>query len=224
VNLVAARQWTWNFGFRVGSWMQRIDVTRLDPPLRTEPFVSAYRYSDRLNSKEKPVMLERPIAMPPVPGFRQQKMWVTRASVILLTALAAGCAAPASTPPQMVQANNPTVTYNYRGDEELIKANQSAEVYCSKYQATARSQSIRDTPDGGKSAVFECAQNTASAVPGQTIIPGQSYRYQTDQELLDRTRNADAYCMSVGSRNAVSVIGTNPDGSKNVSYSCRSSQ
>jgi hypothetical protein len=168
-------------------------------------------------------MLERSISASPIPRFRQQEAWIAGASVMLLAALAAGCTAPPSTPPQMVQANNPTVTYNYRGDEELIKANQSAEVYCSKYQATARSQSIRDTPDGGKTAVFECAPNTAAAVPGQTIIPGQSYRYQTDQELLDRTRNADAYCMSVGSKNAVSVIGTNPDGSKNVSYSCRSS-
>jgi hypothetical protein len=168
-------------------------------------------------------MLTRPTALLPILSFRLQKIPITRASVILLTALGTSCSAPGPTPPQMVQANNPTVTYNYRGDEELIKASQSAEVYCTKYQATARSQSIRDAPDGGKSAVFECVQNTATEVPGQTVIPGQSYRYQTDQELVDRTRNADAYCASVGSKNAVSVIGTNPNGSKNVSFSCRSS-
>nr|WP_321983439.1 hypothetical protein [uncultured Lichenicoccus sp.] len=142
---------------------------------------------------------------------------------LCLAALLVSCAEPSS-PPQQVQAANPTVTYNYRGDQELIKASQSAEVYCSKYSATARSQSITDTSDGGKSAVFECAPAAVPATSSQALIPGQTYNYQTDQELLTRTRDADAYCQSINAHSAVSVLGTNTDGSRNVSFSCATAQ
>ena len=146
-----------------------------------------------------------------------------RFAVVLVSVFATSCSGPQPSPPQQVQATNPTFTYNYRGDEELIKASQSAEVACSKYRSSARVQGISDTADGGKSAVFECVSDTGTTVPGQSLTPGQAYPYSTDQDLLDRTRNADAYCASVGSHHAVSTITPGSEGTKNVSFQCSTS-
>ena len=148
---------------------------------------------------------------------------LARWPVMLLPVLVVSCSAPESSPPQQVQSSNPTVTYQYRGDEELIKASESAGVFCGKYKSSARIQGISDTQDGGKSAVFECAANAATAMPGPALAPGQAYPYVSDQDLVDRTRNADSYCSSIGGHHALSTVVPNRDGTKSVSFTCSSS-
>lgn len=165
------------------------------------------------------------------PATDRSPLWsllITGPLLLAALALLNGCAGDETAPPQQVQSGNPTVTYNYKGDQQLIKANQSAEVYCSnKYHSSAQSRSISDTPDGGKSAVFECVQNGATTLqaPGQTAIPGTAYSYTSDQELLDRTRNAESYCSSLGGgQHAVSNINNNLNGTRSVSFSCAATQ
>jgi hypothetical protein len=117
-----------------------------------------------------------------------------------------------------VQSSNPSVTYNYRTDQELLQANQNATTYCSQYQTAPRTANITNNPDGSKAVVFECVRTTFPAPPPTT--PTQSYTYQTDQELVQASQTAGAYCLKYGSQPMTSSIVTNPNGTKTVTFQC----
>ena len=138
------------------------------------------------------------------------------AAGFLLTACA-----PVNSPPQQVQAQNPTVTYKYRGDQELLQANQSAMTYCSQYRAVARTTNISSDSNGSKTVVFDCMPTTSETVSTvQPLNNNLGYTYHSDQELLDASRNADIYCANNGSGRAVATVVTNLDGSKTVTFQC----
>ena len=141
-----------------------------------------------------------------------------RASVWAVAVLSAGAVAscgPLPTSQQPVQASNPSVTYNYRTDQELLQANQNATTYCSQYQTAPRTANITNNPDGSKAVVFECVRTTPPAPPPPA--PSQSYTYRTDQELVQASQTAAAYC---GSQPMTSSIVTNPNGTKTVTFQC----
>jgi hypothetical protein len=140
----------------------------------------------------------------------------------LIALLAVGALAscgPMATSPQQVQSSNPTVTYNYRNDQELVQANRNATTFCGQYQTTPRTASITNNPDGSRAVVFECVRTTA-APPPPPAAPSQSYTYQTDQELVQAAQTASAYCMSYGSQPTTSSIVINPNGTKTVTFQC----
>jgi hypothetical protein len=140
----------------------------------------------------------------------------------LIALLAVGALAscgPMATSPQQVQSSNPTVTYNYRNDQELVQANRNATTFCGQYQTTPRTASITNNPDGSRAVVFECVRTTA-APPPPPAAPSQSYTYQTDQELVQAAQTANAYCMSYGSQPMTSSIVINPNGTKTVTFQC----
>src|SRR5712691_5673263 len=138
--------------------------------------------------------------------FRRVNVW----TVAVLAAGAVASCAPLPSSPQPVQSSNPSVTYNYRTDQELLQANQNATMYCSQYQTAPRTANITNNPDGSKAVVFECVRTTL-AVPPPTA-PSQSYTYQTDQELVQASQTAGAYCIKYGSPPMTSNIVTNPNG------------
>jgi len=146
------------------------------------------------------------------------------ASLLGLLALAA-CAQPHSEP-QQVQVSNPSVTYKYRTDQELVQANERAAAYCSTYQSTHRTATFGTDPDGSKRVVFDCVKGTAMtpAAPvvaaAPAMAPNLTYTYFTDQELLDASRNAQNYCMSRGSTQVSSTITTNTNGSRTAMFQC----
>lgn len=119
--------------------------------------------------------------------------------------------------PQAVAATNPTITYNYRGDRELLQANQNAMTYCSQYKALPHTVRISDGSEG-RTVLFECVP-TASVAETQ-FAPDTPYRYRTDEELLDNSRSASRYCRAHGGENAVSSVTTAPDGTRTVTYQC----
>jgi len=149
---------------------------------------------------------------------------VRRANVWPVALLAAGalasCAELPSSPSsqQPVQASNPSVTYNYRTDQELLQANQNATAYCSQYQTAPRTANITNNSDGSKAVVFECVRTALPAPPPTT--PSQSYTYRTDQELVQASQTAGAYCQKYGSQPMTSSIVANPDGSRTVTFQC----
>jgi hypothetical protein len=100
----------------------------------------------------------------------------------------------------------------------MAQANQNATVFCSQYQTAPRTANIRNNPDGSKAAVFECVR-TALPVPAPAT-PSQSYTYRTDQELVQASQNAGAYCQKYGSQRMTSSMVVNPDGSKTVTFQC----
>jgi hypothetical protein len=137
--------------------------------------------------------------------------------------IAASCAIPllltacaSRHEPEVVAANNPSITYHYRGDRELLQANQNAVTYCSQYKALPRTTHItRD--DDERTVVFECVP--ANSFAETQFNPNTPYAYRSDEELIDNSRSAARYCRAHG-QNAVSSITTAPDGTRTVTYQC----
>jgi hypothetical protein len=126
-----------------------------------------------------------------------------------------------STQPHQVAASNPTVTYAYVGDSQLIDANQRAIRFCDPYQGTPHAVSVTDTGNGGRSATFECLK---APLPMEVLVPTRSYltaSYQTDQEFLDASRNARLFCLNAGMRGLTTSITPNPGGGNSVAFQCR---
>jgi hypothetical protein len=135
--------------------------------------------------------------------------------------LAAGAVAACSQMPssqQPVQSSNPSVTYNYRTDQELLKANQNATTYCGQYQTAPRTAGLTSNAGGSKTVVFECVRTALSAAA--PVNPNLSYTYRTDQELVQASQTANAYCLKYGSQPVTSNMVTNSDGTKSVTFQC----
>jgi hypothetical protein len=135
--------------------------------------------------------------------------------------LAAGTVAACAQLPssqQPVQASNPTVTYSYRTDQELLSASRNATTYCGQYQTAPRAATITNNADGSKTAVFECVR---TAVPAPAPVnPNLSYTYRTDQELVQASQTASAYCLRNGSQPMTSSTMANSDGTRTVTFQC----
>jgi hypothetical protein len=150
--------------------------------------------------------------------FRRVNVW----AVALLAAGAVASCAELPSSQQPVQSANPSVTYNYRTDQELLQANQNATAYCSQYQTTPRTANITNNSDGSKAVVFECVR-TAYPAPYPTpppASPNLSYTYRTDQELVQASQTAGAYCQKYGSQPMTSSMVTNPNGTRTVTFQC----
>ena len=141
-------------------------------------------------------------------------------AVVLATVAIASCAPSHSL--QQVKTSNPSVTYEYRGDQELLQAQQNAVTFCNQYQSAPRPARFTSGPnDGSNNVVFECDPNLPTAAPPQQASgPNLTYSYRTDQDLLDASWSAQTYCMNNGSQRAVSDIRTNTDGSRTVTFQC----
>ncbi len=146
--------------------------------------------------------------------FRRVNVW----TVPLLAAGAVAACGPLPSSQQPVQSSNPSVTYNYRTDQELLQANQNATTYCGQYQTAPRITNITNNPDGSKAVVFACVRTALPAPP--PTAPSQSYTYRTDQELVQASQTAGAYCLQYGSQPMTSSIVTNPNGTKTVTFQC----
>ena len=135
--------------------------------------------------------------------------------------------APANRPPETIAAQNPSVTYKYRGDQELLRANQQASAFCNQYGTVPRTVNLTNNTDGTNTVIFECVKGAApttvmtTPAPVPSPNPGLTYSYRTERELLDSSRRADAYCMQYGQRMvSTSSIVTNVDGSRTVTFQC----
>jgi hypothetical protein len=147
-------------------------------------------------------------------GFRRFR----RVSIPLLAVGALAACSQLTSSPQPVQSTTPTVTYNYRSDQELIQANQNASTYCAQYQASPRSSSVTNNADGSKTVVFQCV---AAGLPAPApISPNLRHTYRTDQELVQASQTASAYCQRTGTLPMTSSIVTNADGSRTVTFQC----
>jgi hypothetical protein len=143
-----------------------------------------------------------------------------RAAAVLAGLMATACV-PQYTTPQQVQASSPTVTYKYHNDQELLQVNQSAATYCNQYRAVPQPASFANEQDGSKVVVFACVQNTMPMSQAPQYNPNLTYNYRSDQESLDASRNAQAYCMNNGSQQVISNISNNTDGTRTVTFQCQ---
>lgn len=160
------------------------------------------------------------ISMTSFPSARFISTMTTGIVAILAALLLSSCVARNSAP-QQVKASSPSVTYKYRGDQELLQANQNAMMFCSQYRSAARTSSITDNQEGGKTVVFQCDAMPPVVVSAQPYNPNVVYNYRSDQDLFDSSRNAEMYCMNNNSsQRAMSTITTNPNGTKTVMFQC----
>src|SRR5262245_19620279 len=98
----------------------------------------------------------------------------------LSAVLATSCATLES--PKQVDATNPTVSYKYHNDDELVQTNQLASEFCSRYQAVPRSMNfVREGSDDV--VVYECVSTARSPIAYSDFNPNLTYTYRTDQEL-----------------------------------------
>lgn len=141
-------------------------------------------------------------------------------SMAVATLTLASCATTRSSSPVQVAASNPTVTYKYRNDDELIQANQQAMTFCDQYQALPRAQSFAVDSDRRNVVVFECISSTQFAAPARRSDSELAYNFRTDQELLDVSRDAQVYCLNSGAPEMNSDIAVHTNGSKTVTFHC----
>lgn len=150
------------------------------------------------------------------------KLAAPTAATVAIGLMVASCG-PQYSSPQQVQStapSNPTVTYKYRADQELVQANQNASAFCNQYQSLPRTKDFATEADGGKLVVFECLRAASPpALPAQ-YNPSLGYNYMTDQELVDASRNAQIYCGNNGSQQVSSNVTTNANGTRSVSFQC----
>jgi hypothetical protein len=84
----------------------------------------------------------------------------------LISATAAGVlasCAPGNRAPETVSSQNPSVTYKYRGDQELLRANQQATSFCNN-TTTPRTVNLTSNTDGTSTVIFECVMAPTTAL------------------------------------------------------------
>ena len=148
-----------------------------------------------------------------------RRFWGLNVALLAAAGVASCSSLPASQLP--VQSSNPSVTYSYRTDSELLRANQNATTYCGQYQTAPRTGTLTNNADGSKTVVFECVRTAAPPAP-PPANPNLSHTYRTDQELVQASQTAGAYCLKYGSQPMTSRMVTNSDGTKAVTFQCGS--
>ncbi len=142
-------------------------------------------------------------------------------AALAATAMLGACVAPPSQPPTQVSSDTPSVTYQYRGDQQLIAANQRAADYCAQFKTMPGNAVVSTGTDGRTEVRFECDKPipaTVAALPPSP--PAIAERYHTDDELLIASRNAQRYCLERGTNVATSSVSPNTDGSHTATFQC----
>lgn len=147
-----------------------------------------------------------------------KRLWAVSISAVLLTAACAPQYPPSQS--EKIQSSNPTITYQYSDDQGLLRSNQQANEYCRQYHSVAQASNTYMSSDGSKTVVFECTSVQTAPVQQSSFSPNVQYTYNSDQQLLNVTRGAEAYCMNTGSQRAVLNSVANSDGSRTVIYHC----
>ncbi len=150
--------------------------------------------------------------------FPQFRNAIIGATAVVAAVMTASCASTMSSPRQ-VAANNPTVTYQYRNDDELIQANQRAISFCAPYQTLPQAKHFSEDSEHQKMVVFECVSSVQTAAIRQPDSELR-YNYRSDQELLEVSRNAQVQCRNSGRPEMSSHVVVNSDGSRTVTFHC----
>lgn len=144
---------------------------------------------------------------------------VALSAVVLALGTLAACGSPNS-PPQQVRADQPRVTYNYRGQDEQMHANHRADEFCSRYQSVGHTVRVTEELNGTTTAEYECVPAPAPiAVAPRPAPPTMTYSFHNDHELLDASRAAQSMC-APSSSPMTSTIMTDADGNRTVTFQC----
>ncbi|MEQ8709356.1 MAG: hypothetical protein RIC36_10225 [Rhodospirillales bacterium] len=152
---------------------------------------------------------------------RMMTMMTLGSASIAATLLLSACVAPQSTPPTQVSSDTPSVKYEYRGDDQLINANQRAMDYCAQYNSAPGSAVVSTGQNGKTEVKFDCDRPLPRPVATlPPTIPVMTRTYQTDQQLVAASQDAQRYCQEQGSTLARSSVSTNTNGSRTATFEC----
>lgn len=155
-------------------------------------------------------------------------------SVLLLVA-AAGLTACVAAPrePEAVSSTKPSITYSYTDDRSLMEASRKAETYCAPYNTWPRTDNFFSRPEGGRNVTFVCDQPRTAALvaPQSAVIVSQptaapmtpaavSYSYRDDRGLVEANNMAARYCMGYSAQARSTLVQSNVDGSKTITFDC----
>ena len=143
------------------------------------------------------------------------------AAATLFVLLAGTACVPFDHAPRQIQASNPTVTYTYHDDNELIQTNQLAATFCSRYQNAAQPVRFSTDGNGDRVVVFECMPASTPNAPYSNS--NLTYTVRTDKEMMDASRDASVYCSNSGSPHVVSNVISNGNGTRTVTFQCHAS-
>lgn len=147
------------------------------------------------------------------------RMAIIATTAALAAMMMTSCVSTRPSSPRLVATTNPSVTYQYRNDDELIQANQRAMTYCQQTQSLPQAQNFSNDANGSHIVVFECVPDVQRPQT-QYAEPPLRYDYRTDRELFEASRNAQVYCSSIGKPQIMSNIVANSDGSRTVTFNC----
>ncbi len=146
------------------------------------------------------------------------RMAITGTTAALAAMMMVACGPTRPSSPRQVATTNPSVTYQYRNDDELIQANQRAMTYCQRTQSVPQAQDFSNDANGRHIVIFECVPDLRAHT--QYAEAPLRYDYRTDRELFEASRNAQVYCSSIGKPQIMSNIVANSDGSRTVTFEC----
>lgn len=148
---------------------------------------------------------------------------IVRATATLCTAgVLAACVAPTPAP-TVVEATQPTVTYNFTTDEGLVLVTQKAENYCREFRATPTSHGVTKNQDGTRTVVFECTQTPPPAPVVETKAqsnPSLTYTVRSESEFTHAIRDAQRHCEQKALRADTLEVIRRDDGSRVMSFRC----
>jgi hypothetical protein len=144
-------------------------------------------------------------------------------AAIAAGALAACAAYPR--PAEQVSATKPTITYAYSDDAGLVDATRKAEAYCTTYNSWPRTSDIFSKPEGGRNVTFVCDRPRAGTVASTSVgvpppQPTVNYTYRDDRGLIEATNQANRYCAGFSAHARSTLVTSNVDGSKTMSFEC----
>lgn len=152
------------------------------------------------------------------------KATATRIGGIALLSITLSACAATHQPAQPVAATKPTITYAYNDDAGLVDATRKAETYCMTYNSWPRTTDIFSRPEGGRNVTFVCDQPRAATMASSSVgvpaKPSVNYTYRDDRGLIEATNQAQRYCAQFNAHARSTLVNSNPDGSKTISFQC----
>jgi len=150
-------------------------------------------------------------------AYRARTLGLMSVAIVALGTLAA-CGSP-SQPPHEVRADQPRVTFNYRGEDERMHADRRADEFCSRYQSVGHTVRVSEESNGSVTAEYECVPAPAPVVVAPRPAPSMTYSFRNDQELLDASRSAQSQC-APSSSPMTSMVTTDGNGNRTVTFQC----
>ena len=141
-------------------------------------------------------------------------------AVAVVAGLVVGACSTQNPTQQQFATPKPSIIYTYRNDQGLVLASQNATAFCDRRQSVPHSITFSSEPGGRRAVIFECVLVETPATLVVLDSSDLTYDYQSDQDLLNVSRNAQIQCKTSNTQPIISSAVHNVDGTKTVTFQC----